>query len=313
MSRVYHPTELSKSFSRMELLGVIAISIAPCAPIVFSGVYFHVTESWLINQQNAVALFLAVANLIMLVWCYTSLPNVTLEPAFTLAKEEINMSKDTNQQETKQQQQQHKLWTLKDVFKRYHILFMLISQAFLIGLFTQIEMLINITAIQDFGFSLRQLGLATFIGVMVSTIIMYVIQKYLLTSQSNMFYLYIVFYAECIMIEALLNAVVASGIKSTTLLMTFSAGLVALNTLLGFGSMLCARCLLFALTPSHSASIVESYRLVSSCIVLAASFFTGSFVYTAKFEVLPVYNVIEFGVIFVFLWKRSFYLEKLSW
>ena len=179
----------------MELLGVIAISIAPCTPIIFSGVHFHVIESWLINQQNAVALLLAVANVIMLVWCYMSLSNVTLDSAFTLAKEEIGMGEDESVKQ-KQKQQQHKLWSIKDVFKRYDVLFMLISQAFLMGQFTQIEMLINITAIQDFGFNLQQLGLATFIGVTVSTITMLVIQKYLLTSQSNMFFLYIVFYVK---------------------------------------------------------------------------------------------------------------------
>ena len=183
----------------MELVAAVTVAIAPCTPALFIGIKFELIKGWIVDQNNFLSLCLAIVNLLFLIFCYFGLSNLTVEPTFKLVKKElfpsqinnekakidadtsnkvservnnksneINSDEDSNNNNTDKDSEKvkdkfnGKLWTIKDAFARNDVLLILLSQAFLMSQYVQIELNINISALQVFGLTLRQIGMSTY-------------------------------------------------------------------------------------------------------------------------------------------------------
>ena len=76
---------------------------------------------------------------------------------------------------------------------------------------------------------------------------------------------------------------------------------VLLNMVEGCFSGLCCKWLLFAITPSHSASTVESHRYFVESVASSLAFATSGLVFTHLFLVMPFFIMLCLAILFSLL------------
>ena len=349
-------------------------------------------DGWRITGNNFVCLALFGINVILLIFAYFFLPNLTIEPAFKLVETEIladynrkgssfvkesdikegvnhkkldinnePISGDANHKESDIQEDANhrrsgfdklssdgsscrkvsdfvkesstledssshngshihkkfagrntkKLWTTKDILTRFDIMFILIVQAIVVAAYCQLELLIVMTAIQDFNLTLYQIGLATTIAVIISASMMFLIEKYLLNSPNNIYFVFKKTFVFVILILTSIN-LTASFREYTSVVVLFLvvSNAIAMNNLLYYGYSCCSRWIVFAIVPSHSASFVESHRFNYGTLLSVFAYFTAPFVFEVMFYATIVYTVVFLLIIILLSKKRAFYLEK---
>ena len=287
------------------------MSAGPIIPLLFLRIKFTIVNGWQITGNNFICLLLSVVNFVLLTVAYLFLSNLTIEPAFKLVAPEISPPSSVRPVRCTEPDDKVKLWTLKDILSRLDILFILIAQAVLVGAYCQLEQVVVMTAIEDFDFNLTQIALSTSIGVITSTIIIIFIEKKLLNSPNNIYFVFVESFASAIVVMTLINVTVAArNFASFPVLILVITLSIALNTLLYYGCSFCSRWIMFAIAPSHSASIVESHRFNYGTVLAVFAFFTSPYVFAVKFYATIGYVVVFSLIIVSLLVKRKFYLEK---
>ena len=192
-------------------------------------------------------------------------------------------------------------------------MFILIVQAIIDAVFCQLELVIVMTAIQDFNFPLHQIGLATTMAVITSTIMMFIIERYLLNSPNNIYFVFLHTFVLAIFILSSIN--LTSSLReyiSLPIAFLVTTIAIALNNLLFYGFSSCSRWIVFAIVPSHSASFVESHRFNYGTVLSVFAYFTSSFVFEVKFYATMVYTLVFLIIIISLLSKRTYYLKKVN-
>ncbi|XP_066913440.1 uncharacterized protein [Clytia hemisphaerica] len=175
ISRIYNREELGKIFSMWQIVGAVCLSLAPCTPLLFLGIKFEIIHNtWIINQNNFVGLFLAISFILMWIAACFCISNLTLDPIYQQIKCEILEKAHENVTFAKDEEKQkdlenisddilitHKLWTLKNVLKRADVFLVLFSSAILMGQYFQAEVLINMISLYHFNFTMSKLAFAT--------------------------------------------------------------------------------------------------------------------------------------------------------
>ncbi|XP_066933275.1 uncharacterized protein [Clytia hemisphaerica] len=341
LSRVYGKHELGKIFSTNEIVGLIVTSLAPCTPVLFTGINFHI-GFWHITTNNFIGLFLAVVATIIWVATYLFLPNLTLEPIYKTMKNDIFSSTEVSDSVTNNNTnnatgseifeetnesfkpfKQHKkipststeeletisvLWTTKDIVQRTDVFFIILTQAFLSGQYYQMELLINMTALLIFQFNMTEISIATTIGVVFASLVMLAIRSRLLGSSVNIVFLFALSFVLATILESYLNIIILSGFRIKIILQATISIVVFLNTLQAFGAGSYTKIILFSMAPQHSAAIIESHRKASASFFICVAFFTASSVFSVQYLVTPVYNLISLVVAGALLYKRHCYI-----
>ena len=290
--------------SLKEIISTTCMALAPCTPLLFYGIHFQI-GSWKINQDNFIGIFLASITLIMWIISYFGLHNLTKdhECPFTdckpLDRDELN-AKTTNQD---------KLWTTRDILKDRFLMLLLVAEGFLSFQYFQMELEINLMAVEYFNWSILQLGLITSTVIIVSTGTLYLIQKKLMGSALNIFFLYVIGLVIIAVLESIiLFGTVMQGDKRLQYAVIFT-GLFC-NVVQGFGSTVYCQWLMFSITPSHSSSIIESHRYIIARALACLAFFTASYVYDILSFMLPVYSIVTYIFIMLLLYNRTYYVER---
>ena len=168
-------------------------------------------------------------------------------------------------------------------------------------------------AIFIFEWSLLRLGVTLAITITLTSTLMIITERYLLGEVLNIYYLYVLAFVSVMLSNSLLA--IAANVKPDNIIwQTFLiALLLALSYFPYFASTAYCRSLIFFITPAHSASIVESYRLVIQQLSSALAFFLSSYVYDSLMSAILTYAVIAFFITLNLLsWFEKRYLVRLS-
>ena len=279
------------------------MSLAPCSPLMFKGVDFYLFGVY-INEYNCIGLFLAFCFLVLFVVFYFGASNLTLEPEYQLVKDDILSEKDKVAEEEKSNGTGHKLLTTKDIFTNFDLVLLLTSRGILLFQYFGIEMLINITVLYHFHWTMTNIAIVTAVCVVIASILLFFGQNYIMAKSTNVYLLYITCFLILATVESLLNLAVQLEIENMILQIIVVSIVLFLNLFQGFGSTVYSRYLLFSLTPSHSASIMESHRYIVSHLFGFFGCFTSSFVFDSMFYCFLLMNVTCYIIVSLLLIRR---------
>ncbi|XP_066935298.1 uncharacterized protein [Clytia hemisphaerica] len=306
-NRIYKKKkELAQMLSLKELISTTCMALAPCTPLFFYGIHFQI-GSWKINQDNFIGIFLASITSFMWIFSYFGLHNLTKDPESPFSDCNTINKNNSNAKPSNDD----KLWTTKDILKDRHLMLLLVAEGFLAFQYFQMELEINLMAVEYFHWPMLQLGLITSIAIIVSTGTLYLTQKKLMGSALNIFFLYVV----GLVIIGVLESIILFGTvtkfdKPLQHAVIFTS--LFFNIVQGFGSTVYCQWLMFSITPSHSSSIVESHRYIIARALACLAFFTASYVYDILKYIIPVYSLITYILILLLLSNRFYYVERKS-
>ena len=171
--------------SRNEILANIFSALAPCSPLMFSGIHFDIIgTAWRINQDNFIGIFLATISTILWIISYFGLHNLTSDPEYPEADFDLEPKNENEQKSVK-------LWTTKDILKDPYIMLLFSTDVFSMFQYFQLDIVINLTAVQYFHLTLTQLVIIVNIVLGASSVILMVVQKKLMNNALNIFFLYL--------------------------------------------------------------------------------------------------------------------------
>ena len=302
---MYNKKELARVFSISEVLGIICSSLAPCSPMIFYGIHLELGR-WIITQDNFIGIFLATISFILLIISYFHLHNLTQDKTFHLLKDQILDGK-SKEGEEESKKKTTKLWGTKDIETNGNLMFLLCTEAFLSFSYFQMDLIITMTAVRSYGLTLLQLSVLTTFVVVIATLCLYTIQRRFLVDKLNTYFLYMFGFVIIAFFESFLLLAWSFDLKSIYSQMTTLFILVFCNLVQGVGSTVYCRLIMFAISPSHSASIVESHRFMFCRIMASIGFFTSSYVFDVLWLVIPFYVCLCFMIVVLYAFKRNHY------
>ena len=302
-SRVYKPDHLAAVLSRYTTISTLIMIIAPVSSPIFYGVNIQIGW-WKLTQYNFVALLLAIAALITTIVSYFKMSNLTIEPAYKLVKSEFVIKED-------KQQTPIKLWTLKDIISDFELMIILVVECF-IAYQGQLQILTSIIAVSKFRLSIFCLAVTFALAAFILSIFLYVIEKTLLGDVRNIYYLYVLSFISTMFSCNLLTFNLFVDLKGKVLQSLIVCIMLLFNYFPYFASTAYCRSLIFFITPSHSASIVESYRLTVQQLFSSIGFFSASYAFDYLAIVSINYCLIAFLIVMVLLlFLRQNYFTRL--
>ena len=306
-ARVYNSKELSHVLSLYEILGTAFMSLAPCSPLLFYGINLKI-GSWEITQDNAAGIFLASIALLLWITAYFGLHDLTKAPdSKNLPEKEVIYKASRSNDEVSSTQT---LWRTRDVVKNRHLLLLLSAEGFLSYQYHQMELEINMVAVEQFDWKILQLGILTAIVISTSTVILFVIQKTLLGNTVNTFFLYIMSFVLITLFESVIQFAISGAFPKNQMLqcvVIYTA--LAINIIQGYGGTVYCRWLMFSITPSHSSSIIESHRYFIARLLSCLGFFAASYFYDILSFMIPLYSAITYAFIVLLFINRSHFLK----
>ena len=248
---------------------------------------------------------------ILWIACYFCIYNLTSDPCFQYVEDEIFTAEEKIENDksviTDWKEDKPKLWNTKDILLRFDVMLLLCAEAFIAYQFYQMELTINMTADFQFGWSLKTIGIVTSIVVILGSIFLYIVQQKLLENARNIFYMYVYGFALTALVLSILHLIIVVEPKNlTTQIVLLSLALLC-NTIQGYGSTVYCRCLIFAISPSHSASIVESHRYLMAKSFGFLAFLISGLVYPWLWIVLLFYTAVCYFFIFMLLKNMNLY------
>lgn len=271
----------------------------------------NVGERWRLTQYNFFALLLSIAALILSILSYFKVSNLTKDKVFDqvrlcfLEVQETNVVKKNVKPDPVQ-------WTLKDVCKDSELIIIFVVESF-IAYQSQLELVINMMAVYLFEWSILRLALTLVITVAILTFALLSIEKVLLVDVKNFYFLYVLAFCSIMLASSLLAITSVIKPKSVYWQTFIFCLLVGVSFFPYFGSTAHCRSLVFFLTPSHSASTVELYRLVFQQLSICVGFFLASYAYDGLSYVSVAYSAITFYIVMVLLCCFRFkYFARLS-
>lgn len=303
---MYNEKELARVFSINEVLGIICSLFAPCSPILFYGIHFKI-GSWIITQNNFIGIFLAILSLILLIISYFYLQNLTHDESFDILKDEI-LDKKAKEKEKNEKSTNEMLWSTKDVVANWNLMFLLSTEAYLSYTFFQMDLIFTMTAVKTYEWTILQLSILTTFVIGSVSLLLYIIQTRLLGSRLNIYFTYMFGFSIIAFFESFLLMTWSFDFSSIYSQMAALSVLLSCNLIQGVGSTVYCRLLMFEMTPTHSASIVESHRFIFSRILASIGFFTSSYVFEVLWLIIPFYICISFMIVMLYAIKRNDYI-----
>ena len=281
------------------------MSLAPCSPIMFYGIHFNIAQYWIITQNNFIGIFLAILSSILLIISYFHIHNLTQDKTFDFLKDQIlGDDKENDEKSTAQ-----KLWTTKDIVTNGNLMFLLSTEAFLSFSYYQMDLIIAMTAVKTYNWSISYFGLLTGIVTFCSSILLYNVQRRLLGNGLNIYFLYNFGFVLIALLESMLLMTSELNLKSFISQMVALFVIILCNMVQGVGSTVYCRWLMFSSTPSHSASIVESHRFMFCRVLAAIGYFSSSYVFEMLWLIIPLYVCICFLIVVLYAVKRNDYIK----
>ena len=279
---------------------------------MFTGIHFRI-GSWTVTEHNFIGIFLAMLSVIVLTISYFFLHNLTKDKTFDLyLKREVLGDDETEikEKEKADQSKPQRLWTTKDIATNWNVMFLFMTDAFLAYAFAQMDLVITMTAVKVYHWSILHFGILTAVSVLNVSLILYYTQKKLLGNGRNMYFLFIFCFVFIALFTSYLNMMLAMDWKSfywqTTTL--FIAHFI--NSIQAIGSTAFSRWLIYSSTPSHSASIIESHRFMYCRVWASVGFFTSSYAFQWIWLVLPVTTCVSIIIVVLFVKKKDDYIKK---
>ena len=176
----------------------------------------------------------------------------------------------------------------------------------------QLEIMVNMTAVYLFDWSILRLGITLAVTVAIIALLLLFAENNLLGNVMNIYFLYIFAFVSVMIANSLIAITVTLKPTSVYWQSFIVCLLLALSLFPYFASNAYCRSIIFFVTPSHSASIVESYRLMVRQLSTALAFFLASYVYAVVSVVSLAYSVVSFFIIMLLLfWYRKKYFLRL--
>lgn len=295
--------------SKCAFISTIASFAAPLMIQMFYGV--HVGGWWKLTQYNFFALLLSIAALILSILSFFKVTNLTKDGVYDQVRLCFLEVQETDgvKKSVKPTPLQ---WTFKDVWNDPELIIIFVVESF-IAYQSQLELLINMTAVFLFEWSLLRLALTLVITVAILTVALLIIEKILLVDVKNFYFLYVLAFCSIMLASSLLGITSIAEPKSVYWQTFLFCLLVSFSFFPYFGSTAHCRSLVFFLTPSHSASIVETYRLVFQQLSICLGFFLAGYAYDGLWYIMVAYGAITFYIIMVLLCCFRFkYFSRLS-
>jgi len=326
MSRVYNKEELALILAKYEIVSVATAALAPCSPLLFIGIDFTIFGCR-ITRDNFIGPFLAIFSAFFWIFCFFRLHNLTTDPVFELVKPEIFYKTESSVKESNYNNQdghngdnhnhntaaiygEVKLLTLKDILSNGDLLLIYMSQLWSSQCFFQIDLVLTMYAILVYKFTLLKVGIVSTVAVFSSIGIMFIARKRILNSTKNIYFVLIQCFTLMSLLVSLFLMVDSIELKHFTVQVVFLGTALILNNFIEFGTLICNRILTFSVTPSHSASIVESYRVFIVSCSSAISYFTASLVFSKLSYALPILFVVYNLLVWMLVSKRHRFLPK---
>ena len=288
--------------SKYEIVGVAISALAPCSPILFFGIDFTVFGCR-ITQDNFIGIFLAIVAALFWMTCFFGLHNLTTDPVFEHVKPEI-----FPELETQKSNNETDLLKIKDVLKNGNLVLVYAAQVLAEQCFYQLELVLTMYAILVYKFTLVKLGIVTAIAVLISISLMFSVRKRIVSSMINVYFVLIHSFILMCLLVSLFLLVDSLELKQFTFQALFVLTALLLINCFGSGVTIVNRLLAFSVTPSHSASIVDSYCYVVGSASITVSYFTASLVFSNLVYVLPVFFVVYYLFIWIFVARRHAFL-----
>ena len=307
-SRVYKKKDLAKILSTAALLGITVMSLAPCSPIMFYGIHFKI-GAWSITQNNFIGIFLAILSSILLIISYFHLHNLTQDKNFDLLKDQILGNDKVKDNDNTKKSTIPKLWSTKDVVTNWNLMFLLTTEAFLSFSYYQMDLVITMIAVKTYNWSIFYYGILTGIVTFCTSILLYNVQRRLLGNGLNIYFLYSLGFVLIALLESLLLMTSELNLKSFYSQMVALFLIITCNMVQGVGSTVYCRWLMFALTPSHSASIIESHRFMFCRVLASIGYFTSSYVFEMLWLLIPIYVCLCFLIVALYAVKKNDYIK----
>ena len=302
-SRIYKPEQLASVLSKYTIISTLTMIIAPVSSPIFHGVDIQIGW-WRLTQYNFVALLLAIAALIITIMSYFKVSNLTNEPAYKLVKSEFVIEEDESRKP--------RLWTLKDITNDFELMIILGVECF-IAYQSQLEILTNMISISLFGWSILRLAVTLAIIIIILSIFLFGVERTLLGDAKNIYFLYVLSVISIMLACNFLTFSLLGDPKGKGLQSLIICIMMLLSFFPYFASTAYCRSLIFFITPSHSASIVESYRLIVQQLFASLGFFSASYAY----DYLPIvsinYSFIAFFIVLLLVFGlRRKYFTRLA-
>ena len=307
ISRVYNKKDLAQILSTNEILASAFMAFAPCSPLLFNGIHFKI-GAWTITQHNFVGLFLAMISLLFLIISYFFLQNLTQDETFNdYLKQEI-FDDEAEDEEKSEKSAPERLWTTKDIVTNGKVMFLLLTDGYVAFVFSQMDLVITMTAVKNYHWTIMQFGILTAVVVASTSILLYNVQKRLLGNGLNIYFLFVLCFVFIAFSGSFLLLMLVLQWKSFYCQMVTLYISIFCNFLQAFGATAFSRWLVYSSTPSHSASIVESHRFMYHSMWNAAGFFTSSYAFELLWFILPVQTLISIFITVVYIAKRNDYI-----
>ena len=206
-----------------------------------------------------------------------------------------------------------KLLSTFDILKDFDLTLLIATEGILAYLFFQMDLVFNMVAIFNFHWKMESLSIALVVAVIITILLISYVRKNLVSCQVNIFYLFVMCCVLLLFSQSLMHLTLSLELNQHFCIQffLFQMAIVCLMVY-AFGSTAYARWLLFELSPSHSASIVESHRFLFSKLFSFLGFLTAGYVMPNLWFILPLYIVILFCVITLLLYNRDRVLKNVT-
>ncbi|XP_066910728.1 uncharacterized protein [Clytia hemisphaerica] len=192
------------------------------------------------------------------------------------------------------------IWTTFDIIRHFNVLFIILADGILSFQYYQIELLVNMVGVLHFEMTKKELGTTLFIAVLIASVITILIERGSGSNSVVIFYQYVSTFILVVLEELILFAITGSNF-TTSIASILLGSTIFFNMMQGCFSGLCCKWLLFAITPSHSASTVESHRYFIESVASSLAFATSGLVFTNLFLVIPFLVITFFAIVFSLL------------
>ena len=204
-----------------------------------------------------------------------------------------------------------KLLSTIDIFKDIGLLILLFAEGLISYFYYQMVLLINMVSLYIFHWQLVYLSITIAIAVTVNFIIVLFTRRYFMSSAIDIYFLFVTGCCIIVLSQSLLFLTIALELNNYFWLQ-FTLMLLVQSFLMynACGSLAYMRWLLLRISPSQSASIVESNRYLVAKVCGFFAFLTAGFIFKSIIVVLPLYNFLYYILILILVINRHKILQR---
>ena len=197
--------------------------------------------------------------------CFFCLSNLTTDPVFKHIKNQTSKNGNNYVNIITNDLKNPKLLSTFDILKDFDLTLLIATEGILAYLFFQMDLVFNMVAIFNFHWKMASLSIALIVAVVLTIFLISYVRSQIVSCQVNIFYLFVMCCVLLLFSQSLMHLTISLELNQHFCIQffLFQVAIVCLMVY-AFGSTAYARWLLFELSPSHSASIVESHRFLFS-------------------------------------------------